>query len=49
MFIEEYKCIHCEGITQIEIIKDTEKATEPKIEFCPFCGMSNQYPKEIEN
>jgi hypothetical protein len=46
MDMEEYNCIHCEGITQIKIIKDTEKATEPTIEFCPFCGMSNQYPKE---
>jgi hypothetical protein len=31
------------------ILKDTEKATEPTIEFCPFCGMSNEYPKEIES
>jgi len=48
MFIEQYQCIHCAGIAQIEIVKDTEKATEPKIEFCPFCGMSNEYAKEIE-
>jgi hypothetical protein len=46
--MEEYKCIHCEGIAQINIIEDTEKATEPEIEFCPFCGMSNEYAKEIE-
>lgn len=46
--MEEYKCIHCEGIAQINITKDTEKATEPEIEFCPFCGMSNEYAKEIE-
>ena len=37
-----YKCIHCKGVCEINIIKDTEKATEPKIEFCPFCGMSNK-------
>ncbi len=45
--MEEYKCIHCEGISQIAIQKDTEKATEPEIEFCSFCGMSNEYAKEI--
>jgi hypothetical protein len=44
--MEVYKCIHCEGISRIEVIKDTEKATEPEIEFCPFCGMSNLYRKE---
>ena len=37
-----YKCIHCKGVCEINIIKDTEKATEPKIEFCPFCGMPNK-------
>ena len=47
--MEEYKCIHCEGISQIAILKNTEKATEPTVEFCPFFGMSNQYLKEIEN
>jgi len=46
--MEEYKCEHCEGISRIIILKDSEKATEPTIEFCPFCGMSNLYPKEIE-
>jgi hypothetical protein len=30
------------------IIKETEKATEPGIEFCPFCGMSNVCPVEID-
>lgn len=44
--MEEYECIHCDGISRIEILKDTEKATEPTIEFCPFCGMSNLYAKE---
>ncbi len=46
--MEQYKCEYCEGVSQIVIIKDTEKAIEPTIEFCPFCGMSNQYPKEME-
>ena len=39
--MEEYKCEHCKGIVKITILKDTEKETEPIIEFCPFCGMSN--------
>ncbi len=47
-YTEEYQCKHCKGITEITIIQETEKATEPTIEFCPFCGMSNHYPKEIE-
>ena len=45
--LSDYECKHCEGVAQILVIKDTEKATEPKIEFCPFCGMSNSYPKEM--
>ncbi len=45
--MEEYKCKHCEGVSQIVMLKDTQKVTEPTIEFCPFCGMANQYPKEI--
>jgi len=36
-----YDCIHCEGIADIHIIKDSEKGTCPSIEFCPFCGMPN--------
>lgn len=36
-----YECIHCEGITDIHIIKDSEKGICPSIEFCPFCGMPN--------
>jgi hypothetical protein len=43
---EQYSCIHCNGISEIRIHKETEKATEPTIEFCPFCGMSNEYPIE---
>jgi hypothetical protein len=46
--MEEYICIHCNGVAQINIIKDTDKATLPEIEFCPFCGMSNFYPKESD-
>lgn len=41
-----YECEHCNGICEIEIMRETEKATEPEIEFCPFCGLSNSYPKE---
>ncbi len=44
----EYECSHCRGIAQITILAESEKATEPAIEFCPFCGMSNSYPKETE-
>lgn len=47
--MEEYECIHCEGASLIIILKDTQKATLPNIEFCPFCGMSNMYPKERED
>lgn len=32
----------------ITILAESEKATEPVIEFCPFCGMSNSYPEETE-
>ena len=44
-----YKCKHCNGVTGISILRNTEKATIPEIEFCPFCGMSNFYAKELEN
>lgn len=44
----EYKCNHCGGVTDIRVLRDSEKATIPEIEFCPFCGMSNFYPKELE-
>ncbi len=43
---EEYACKHCNGISEIKVLKETEKATEPMIEFCPFCGMSNDYSVE---
>lgn len=46
--MEEYKCEHCGGISKIDIIKDSTKGNEPKIEFCPFCGMSNQFLPDIE-
>ncbi|MCK4396071.1 hypothetical protein KAW96_05690 [candidate division WOR-3 bacterium] len=41
--MKKFQCKHCKGIVKIEILKDTEKATMPKIEFCPFCGTPNQY------
>ncbi|MDP8314406.1 MAG: hypothetical protein RAP70_04950 [Candidatus Celaenobacter antarcticus] len=34
------KCKFCEGITKIIILKESNKATEPEVEFCPFCGSS---------
>jgi len=43
---EEYACKHCNGISKIKVLEETDKATEPMIEFCPFCGMSNAYPVE---
>lgn len=45
---DTYNCKHCEGAVVIDIVQDTEKATLPTIEFCPFCGMSNFYSKELE-
>ena len=47
--IEVYGCIHCEGVASISISKHTEKGTWPEIEFCPFCGFSNMYPREFDN
>jgi len=44
----EYHCGHCQGIAQITILAESEKATEPVIEFCPFCGMSDSYPEKTE-
>ncbi len=44
--METYTCKHCNCITKIEIARESEKATEPEIEFCPICGMSNNYEKE---
>jgi len=46
--MEIYVCRHCRGASQIVVVRETEKATEPVIEFCPFCGMSNHYHVEIE-
>lgn len=45
----EYQCKYCKGIVKITTVKDTEKATAPKIEFCPFCGMSNRNQGKIED
>jgi hypothetical protein len=47
--IEVYRCIHCAGIANILIRKHTKKGTWPEIEFCPFCGLSNMYPREFDN
>ncbi len=47
-YSEEYACKHCKGIIEITVLAETEKATDPMIEFCPFCGMSNGYPVEPE-
>ncbi|MEW6188026.1 MAG: hypothetical protein AB1585_20080 [Thermodesulfobacteriota bacterium] len=44
----EYECRHCRGKVRITVLEEGEKATEPAIEFCPFCGMSNLYREEIE-
>ena len=46
--MKRYECKYCKGVTQIAVLKDTEKGTEPKIEFCPFCGMSSQVSAETE-
>jgi hypothetical protein len=44
---EGYRCIHCEGIASVLIIKHTEKGTWPEIEFCPFCGSTDIHPVEF--
>ena len=47
--IEVYRCIHCAGVANILIREHTKKGTWPEIEFCPFCGFSNMYPREFDN
>jgi hypothetical protein len=47
--IEVYKCVHCAGVASILIREHTKKGTWPEIEFCPFCGMSNMYSRELDN
>ena len=47
--MEVHKCIHCAGVAGILIRGHTQKGTWPEIEFCPFCGMSNMYPRELDN
>ena len=49
IYSEEYTCKHCNGVSKVEVLKETEKATEPMIEFCPFCEMANHYPIEQIN
>jgi hypothetical protein len=46
---EVYRCVHCAGVASILIRKHTKKGTWPEIEFCPFCGFSNMYPREFDN
>ena len=48
-YMVKYQCDNCDGSSLVIILKDTQKATEPKVEFCPFCGISVQNLKEIEN
>jgi hypothetical protein len=47
--VQVYSCIHCAGVANILIRKHTKKGTWPEIEFCPFCGLSNMYPREFDN
>jgi hypothetical protein len=44
--VENYECFHCEGETLIVLLKNENKGTLPTIQFCPLCGMSNEYPVE---
>ncbi len=44
----EYACKHCQGAVQIMVLGDSEKATEPVVEFCPFCGIPNFYREETD-
>ena len=46
--MDEYECRHCKGKARITVLADSEKATEPIIEFCPFCGMSNFFQEETK-
>lgn len=41
-----FKCINCKAEYDIAVINETEKATEPEFEFCPFCGMPCDIPME---
>jgi hypothetical protein len=45
--VEVHRCIHCAGVASILTQEHTEKGIWPEIEFCPFCGMSNTYPREL--
>ena len=45
--MDEYECKHCNGVSLIGILKETEKAT-PIIEFCLYCGNSNDYLVEMD-
>jgi len=41
-----YECKHCKGVCRIKVVKESDKATLPEIEFCPICGMADEYPLE---
>jgi len=45
----EYECRHCKGKARTMVLEDSGKATEPIVEFCPFCGMSNACSREFDN
>lgn len=38
--MDELICKFCHGTINYIVVKESEKANEPEIEFCPFCGMS---------
>jgi len=42
-----YQCAHCESVSLVITLQPTEKATLPEVEFCPYCGMSNEYAREL--
>ncbi len=46
--MQRYTCKHCQGTIEIAILEETEKATEPIVEFCPFCGASYCHPRGNE-
>lgn len=41
-------CFSCSAEFEIEIKQETDKATEPEIEFCPFCGIKLGWKAENE-
>gem|GEM_PF-928284 len=43
------RCVNCKGITEIFILKDSQKRTEPKVEFCHFveCQFTQRKNKKL--